>query len=126
MPVWASDLLNLGFAIFFGVFICLGIREACRAYWPVHKARLEAQTKQADEQAALAIATVKNQEALIDLTERNTQMNSANTQALATLAHSHSELHGNVKEVYRHLMRGCKCDADRTAREIGEPKGRTT
>lgn len=56
MPAWASDLLNLGFAIFFGVMVILMIREGLRTYWPHHLDKIKAQTKKAEADAELADA----------------------------------------------------------------------
>lgn len=104
---------NLSFAIFFGGFVLLGIREACRAYWPVHKERIQAQTRKADADAALAVATIQNTGELIKLTERNTQMHSATVESVAKLAVEMGTTNQTVNAVLRHLVEGCNCDADR-------------
>lgn len=110
MDGW-SEILNLGFALFFGAFVLFGIREAMRAYWPIHKERLQAQTRKADAEAMLAEATAQNQRELIVLTDRNTQMNSANTQAISQLAQLGSDTNHHVLAVYKHLLSGCKCES---------------
>lgn len=109
MPWWVPSFDN-GALAGLAVFVCSMLGWYCRHMMPVWKSHGIAKVRKVEEDAKTAETTRENHSKLIGLTERCVEMQSANTTAIAHIASLAGTVDQRVEEVWRHLLRGCKCD----------------
>lgn len=99
-----TPLMNYGALGVFMLYVLWGIDRACKAYWPVHKARMEAQQKKIEKDSELADSLKVTTENQCGLMERLVQMADSNTQTLG----QHGVILGRHETLLTELHAGLK------------------
>jgi hypothetical protein len=112
MPNWVPSFDNGAVGFLFGTG-ALFIGWYLRTMLPAWKDQSVAKAKKIEAEAQLVDTARETQIKLVKLSERQTEMQSSNTNAIGILAEKAGNGDTMLRDIYRHLLSGCKCAADR-------------